>query len=236
MAWSLPRNGVLGIFGTRPEPGKVQTLLAGELGPERAAALHEAMLFDLLDLWDSPGVLAPGGRKVLAYAPGSDETGRWFDSRVPEGFALQPQAEGDPGRRLAEFFAGEFEAGAERVVAVGSDAPTLDPSFVVSAFLALEGRDVVLGPATSGGYYLAGCRGAVAPIFSGIDWDTPDVLAQTIDRLDGTGLSVAVLPPWYTIEDEADVRMLRGHLRAMRRSGMDPMLARTEAWFEQAGT
>jgi len=234
MGWSLPENGVLGIFGSRPGPGEVQTPLEAELGLEAAVALNAAMLFDLLDLWDSPGVLAPGGRKVLVYAPGEDDTGAWFDTRVSAGFALQPQQCGDPGARLAAFFAGEFEDGAGRVVAIGTDTPTLDPSFVLGAFLALDGRDIVLGPATSGGYYLVGCRHGVPPIFDAIDWGTPDVLAQTIDRLDGTGLSVAVLPPWYSIDTRASVRMLRGHLQAMRRAGMDPMLARTEAWLQTA--
>ena len=153
----------------------------------------------------------------------------------PATFALQPQTEGDLGRRLAAFFAGEQEEGAERVVAIGADSPTLDPSFVVGAFLALEGRDVVLGPSTGGGYYLVGCRRQVGSLFDGIAWGTPDVLAQTIDRLDGSGLTVSVLPAWYTVETPSNVRMLRGHLRAMRRAGMDPMLARTEAWFDRGG-
>jgi glycosyltransferase A (GT-A) superfamily protein (DUF2064 family) len=210
------------LFGTRPEPDEDGT-----------GGLREAMLFDLLDLWDSAGVIALGGRKVLVYAPGNDEVGSWFDTRVAAGYALQPQAEGDRGGRLAAFFAGELEDGARRVVAIGADAPTLDPAFVISAFVALEGRDVVLGPSTDGGYYLVGCREGVPPIFEGIDWNRPDVLAQTIDHLDGTGLSVAVLPPWYVVNTSASVAMLRGHLHAMRRAGMDPMLARTEAWLER---
>src|SRR3954453_6994934 len=144
MAWSLPEGSVLGIFGKRPEPGRVKTRLAAKIGPEASAELHEAMLFDLLDLWDSPGVIAPGGRKVLVYAPG--DAGPWFDTRVPASFALQPQADGDLGRRMAEFLAGEFEDGATRVLLIGSDSPTLDPSFVIGAFVALEGRDLVLGP------------------------------------------------------------------------------------------
>src|SRR4051812_34555724 len=193
MSWSLPEGSVLGIFGKRPEPGRVKTRLSAAIGPDDASRLHEAMLFDLLDLWDAPGVIAPGGRKVLVYAP--DDAGPWFDERVPASFSLQPQAEGDLGWRMAEFIAGEFEEGASRVVVIGTDAPTLDPSFVLGAFLALDGRDVVLGPASDGGYYLVGCRGAVPPIFEGIDWSTPEVLGQTIDKLDGTGLSVAVLPP-----------------------------------------
>jgi glycosyltransferase A (GT-A) superfamily protein (DUF2064 family) len=226
MAWSLPEDCVLGLFGTRPEPGADGT-----------GGLREAMLFDLLDLWDSRGVIAEGGRKVLVYAPGNDEVGTWFDTRVPAAYALQPQSGGDRGGRLAAFFAGEFEDGARRVVAIAADAPTLDPSFVIGAFVALEARDVVLGPSTDGGYYLVGCRQGAPPIFEGIDWNQVDVLAQTIDRLDGTGLSVAVLPPWYVVDTDAaaGVAMLRGHLRAMRRAGMDLMLPRTETWLERGG-
>jgi glycosyltransferase A (GT-A) superfamily protein (DUF2064 family) len=194
------------------------------------------MLFDLLELWDSSGVIAPGGRKVLVYAPGVDEVGSWFDTRVPAAYALQPQSDGDRGSRLASFFAGEFEDGARRVVAIASEAPTLDPSFVIGAFVALEGRDIVLGPSTDGGYYLVGCRQGVPPCFEGVDWKRADVLGQTIDRLDGTGLSVAVLPPWYVVATSASVVMLRGHLRAMRRAGMDLLLPRTEAWLESASS
>src|SRR4051812_40303330 len=128
MAWTLPDDAVLGVLGRKPEPGRVQERLAAGLGPDVAAELSEALLFAVLAPWDSPRVLAPGGRRVLVYAPG--DAGPWFDARVPDSFALQPQAEGDLGRSLHAFFAGEFEDGAARVVLIGSDAPTLDPSLV----------------------------------------------------------------------------------------------------------
>ncbi len=191
------------------------------------------MLFDRLDLWDSPGVIEPGGRRVLVYDP--PDAGPWFDERVPDSFALQPQVEGSLGDRMAAFLEGELEDGATRVVLIGCDAPTLDPAFVISAFLALEGRDLVLGPASDGGYYLVGCRGSVPPIFADMAWSTSRVLTQTIDRLDGTGLSLALLPPWYDIDTLESLQMLRGHLRAMRRAGMDPLTPRTEAWLERSG-
>ncbi|MBX6315200.1 MAG: TIGR04282 family arsenosugar biosynthesis glycosyltransferase [Isosphaeraceae bacterium] len=226
MAWALPEGAVLGIFGKRPEPGKVKTRLAAEFGPEFAAAAHEAMLLDTLEVWDAGRVLAPGGRRVLVFDP--PEAGPWFDERVPAAYALQPQQPGDLGQRMGAFCAGEFEDGATRVVLIGSDSPTLDPTIVISAFLCLEGRDVVLGPSTDGGYYLVGCRPPVPPIFEGIDWSTPHVLGQTIDRLHGTGLSLAVLPPWYDIDSPNDWQMLAGHIKAMRRAGMDPGLPRIE--------
>ena len=133
------------------------------------------------------------------------------------------------------FFEGEFEDGATRVVLIGSDCPALDPTIVITAFLCLEGRDVVLGPSTDGGYYLVGARESVPPIFDGITWSSPGVLSQTIDRLKDTGLSLAVLPPWYDVDTPENWRMLAGHIRALHRAGMDPALPRIESLIEELG-
>jgi rSAM/selenodomain-associated transferase 1 len=224
--WSLPERGVLGIFGKRPDPGRVKTRLAARFGPEFAASAHEAMLLDTLDLWSSDRLLAPGGRRVLVFDP--PDAGPWFDARVPDAFALQPQAECDLGDRMRAFFEGEFGDGATKVVLIGSDSPTLDPNFVVSAFLLLDHRDVVLGPSTDGGYYLIACRPPAPPVFEGIDWSTPTVLDRTVQRIRDAGRSLALLPPWYDIDTHDDWSMLTGHLRAMRLAGMDPGLPRIE--------
>jgi glycosyltransferase A (GT-A) superfamily protein (DUF2064 family) len=225
MAWTLPEDAVLGIYGERPDVDRAGSPLAGEWGPDRAAEIREAMLFDALDLWDSPEILSPGGRRVLVYGP--SDAGPWFDERVPASFAMQPQTDGDRGRRIDDFLIGELEE-AGRVVAIIADAPTLDPAIVMSAFLCLEGRDIVLGPATDGGCYLVGARGEVPPLFQGVDSGRPDVLSRVMDRLADTGQSVAVLPPWYVVENPDQLRMLAGHLRALRRAGFDPRVPRLE--------
>ena len=228
MAWTMPPGAVLGIFAKQPTPGQVKTRLAERYGPETAAAIHEAMLFDSLDLWGSGRFLdASQARLVLVYQP--EDAGPWFDQRVAANWALQPQTSGDLGQRMRSFFEGELAEGASKVVLIGSDSPTLDPSIVISAFLCLEARDAALGPATDGGYYLVGCRNAVPPIFDGVAWGTSAVLGQTVDRLTGSGLSVGVLPPWCDIDRPDDWTMLQGHLRAMRLAGIDPGLPRTEA-------
>jgi glycosyltransferase A (GT-A) superfamily protein (DUF2064 family) len=265
VAWSLPDDCVLAIFGEKPEPGgppqfrdggpriesrsrsaslevgahrsaeghsdHLKKGLVAEWGVEAAAVLQQAMLFDTLDIWDSESVLAPGGRRVLLFAP--SDAGPWFDALLPASFALQPQVGGDTGQCLQAFLGGEFEEGASRVVMIGSDSPTLDPTIVVSAFLCLEGRDLVLGPATDGGLYLIGARGSVPPIFDGIDWNRPNVLSQVVDRLKDTGLSLSLLPPWYRINQSNDVRMLAGHIRALRRAGLDPAVPRVERLIER---
>jgi len=226
MSWPLPQGAVFGIFAKQPVPGRVKTRLAQEYGDEFAAEAHEAMLFDAINAWGSDRYLAPGGRRVVVYSP--SDAGPWFDARTPEAFALQPQVEGDLGERMASFFSGEFEEGAQKVILIGSDSPTLDPSNVISAFLCLDQKDVVIGPATDGGYYLIGCRPPLPPLFENIDWSTPHVLTQTLDRLAGSDRSLAVLPPWYDIDTPDDWRMLAGHVRALRAAGMDPQLPRVE--------
>lgn len=229
----MPEGAVLGIFAKRPDPGRVKTRLASEFGPEFAAEAAEAMALDVADLWGGDRVLAPGGRRVLAFAP--DDAGPWFDARVPAEMALLAQEGGDLGRRMRLFFEGEFADGATRVVLIGSDSPTLDPSIVVSAFLCLEGRDVVLGPSADGGYYLVGCRPPVPPIFEGVAWSTAAVLDQTIERLRSSGLSLGLLPPWYDVDSPDDWRTLLGHVRAMRRAGIDPLLPRVETLAGRRG-
>jgi rSAM/selenodomain-associated transferase 1 len=140
-----------------------------------------------------------------------------------------PQVEGDLGQRMAAFFSAQFQAGAAKVVLVGTDSPTLPLSFIAQAFQQLDRAELVLGPATDGGYYLIGCKEPLPPIFKGIAWGTSAVLGETVGRLPDSRWQLALLPPWYDVDTVADWQMLRGHLAALRRAGVDPGLPHTEA-------
>jgi uncharacterized protein len=225
MAWSLPEDGVLGIFVDQPDRAAEGSALAAEWGRDRAAEIHEALLLDTMDFWNAPSVLNPGGRRVLVYGPA--DAGPWFDDVAPESFALQPRADGESGGPIRTFLAGELEE-AGRVVAMVGNAPTIDPAIVVSAFVCLEGNDLVIGPSTDGGCYLIGARGELPPVLDPVEWRRADGLSRLMDRLAETGLSLAVLPPWYVVETPDQLRMLGGHLRALRRSGYNPMLPHLE--------
>src|SRR5262249_845619 len=119
--------------------------------------------------------------RVLAYSP--PESRPFFAELVGDGFQLTPQADGDLGQRMAAFFTDLLAAGAEAVVLLGTDTPRLALDSVEQAFQALRGADVVLGPATDGGYYLVGIARRLPPIFDGIAWGGCDVLEQTVRRL-----------------------------------------------------
>lgn len=101
------------------------------------------------------------------------------------------QPEGDLGRRMASTIAAALEEGHDACIIVGADIPGIGVQHVRSALDALsQGRQMVLGPAGDGGYYLVGvargtemskdrllrvfCPDAVHKI----DWGTPEVLRQ----------------------------------------------------------
>ena len=101
--------------------------------------------------------------------------------------------------------------------------------YVERAFAELEHVDAVLGPATDGGYYLVGCGPARPPLFEGVAWGGASVLADTIKGLSDPQWRLSLLPPWYDVDAPADWAMLRGHLAALRRAGVDPDTPHTEA-------
>jgi uncharacterized protein len=59
-------------------------------------------------------------------------------------------------------------------------------------------------------------RGRLLPIFAGIAWSGATVLDQTVSRIIDAGATLAMLPVWYDVDTAEDLRLLRGHVRALR--------------------
>jgi uncharacterized protein len=218
---------VLGLFAKQPLPGLVKTRLAEALSTDWAARIANAFLLDAVERLSQ----IDAGR-VLAFSP--SDAHDYFAGLTNGNFALRAQIEGDLGQRMAEFFEEFFRAGAHSVVIVGTDSPTLPLAFIEQAFEELARVNVVLGPATDGGYYLIGCarplRGFTPParLFDNIAWSTSGVLHDTVQRLTAARCRLALLPPWYDIDTLDDWRMLQGHVAAQRQAGQDPGVPHTE--------
>lgn len=217
----MNHHDILGIFAKQPRSGHAKTRLAAATTPEWAARVAAALLDDTLDRY-----AALPARRIVVFAPRDAEPlfARWAAAR----YELWPQADGDLGARLAAFFRTALDAGARRVVAIGADSPTLPVEYVQQAFVDLNRADTVLGPAFDGGYYLVGSGPRLPPIFDGISWSTPHVLGATIERLGAGPWQLALLPPWYDVDTPSDWLLLRGHVAALRRAGLDPGVPRTE--------
>jgi rSAM/selenodomain-associated transferase 1 len=216
---------VLGLFAKWPQPGLVKTRLAG-FDPSFAAAVARAFLLDTIERFSVLDL-----RRILAFAP--PDALPAFTDLTQGRFTLTPQSDGDLGQRLQTFLQQQLVDGADVVVFIGTDSPTLPVAYVEQAFAALEHCDVVLGPAMDGGYYLLGCGRRVPPIFDEMPWSGRCVLAETVARLSDPSWRLALLPPWYDVDTADDWTMLRGHLAALRRAGVDPDTPHTEALFHQ---
>lgn len=212
---------VLSLFAKRPLAGQVKTRLAAESSPEWAARVADAFLRDTLDR-----LAVIRAERVIVFAPAVEE--EFFAEAAAGRFALQAQTDGDLGRRMSHFLADRLAAGASAIVLVGADSPSLPPELIEQAFRELDHADVVLGPATDGGYYLLGCRQLIPELFENIAWGTADVLRQTAAVLTRGPWRLALLQPWYDVDTLDDWRVLCGHLAAVRAAGIDPGLSRTE--------
>lgn len=197
----MPTDRLL-IFCRVPKPGTVKTRLAVKLGDEAAADFYNASLRD---------VIALAGRERARVE-------LWYvDSRLARSYftgefslvTTAPQADGDLGERMADAFDRSFRDGAERVVILGSDVPTLPESHLNAAFDALhEGRNVV-GPCADGGYYLIGLQAAIWPqarvLFRDIEWSSSTVLARTLENAAASDITLDVLPGWYDVDEVTDL-------------------------------
>jgi len=191
----------LGMFAKYWLPGKVKTRLARTIGAEHASQLYRQFVLTLLERLNGTA-----DKRVLAYSP-TDRRSE-FAEIAPSAWSLSPQASGDLGERMRAFFETHLVQSSDQVVLIGSDSPTMPTETIELAFEALRDAPVVLGPTPDGGYYLVGAKGAVPPIFRGIDWSTPAVWQQTLDRLAASGCRHAELAPWYDVDDLSDLRAM----------------------------
>ena len=204
------------IFTRYPVPGKTKTRLIPALGEQGAADLHsrlaEYTLLNLLTLgWDQSleiGIYYSGGDRLLM------ET--WFNPIISSfltnnpnlninPLSYHPQFGEDLGQRMQGAFEDGFKHQIEKIIIIGTDCPDLSPHLIEEAFVALNCQDVVLGPASDGGYYLIGLSQSFPMLFKHIDWGSDRVLTQTKEIIKQEKLSVYDLPVLTDIDRPDDL-------------------------------
>ena len=203
---SAARPERLIVFTRFPEPGKAKTRLIPALGARGAARLQRQMTEHIIA---AASVLKGqnGLSLEIRYEGGSASMMQnWLGSN----WVYRPQGDGHLGRRMQRAFAAAFEEDAAAVVIVGSDIPKISTRIIQQAFAALRKKDLVLGPATDGGYYLVGISGpaanmASARLFEGVDWGSDRVLAQTLQTAGVLGLTVTQLDRLADVDRPADL-------------------------------
>jgi rSAM/selenodomain-associated transferase 1 len=181
----------------------VKSRLQPPLTADEARALASAFLLDRLD-----GVAALAGAvAVLAYTPAEAEAA--LRTLTPAGVGLLAQRGDGLGDRLTCLFA-DLLTGHAGALALDADSPTLPMAWVADgiATLAADDADVVLGPTEDGGYWSIGLRAPCPALFAGVPWSTDRVLSTTLTRAEALGLRVRLLPRWFDVDTEPDLRRL----------------------------
>lgn len=194
------------IFAKAPVPGQVKTRLIPALGATRATEIHNELLRQTLATARRSSIQA----LTLCCAP---------DARHPtlleyaERFSLrlEEQVGGDLGERM--YFALEQALQDHRqALLIGSDCAELTEFDLDLACRKLtEGWEVVLGPARDHGYYLIGVTAARRQLFTGIEWGTDRVLAETRKRITQLNLKHFELPARRDIDRPEDLEWLSRH-------------------------
>ena len=203
-----PVKRALIVFVKSPVAGNVKTRLIPHLSAEESAGLYRCFVGDILSALLP---VNPDGRIVVAYEPSTRMPDlAWTGFRKPPEFFRQ---EGKSlGERLSHAFGVAFGRGCRQVVIIGSDSPTLPPAYIDHAFGALNDADIVLGPATDGGYYLIGLSRPSLKLFDGVTWSTDQVFERTARNAQGLGYRLRVLPEHYDIDTVDDLAVLHREL------------------------
>jgi rSAM/selenodomain-associated transferase 2/rSAM/selenodomain-associated transferase 1 len=216
-----PRPEHVIVFTRYPEPGRTKTRLIPALGAEGAAALQRGLTLHTLSVVDQLKALGRCSVEVR-YEGGSHEQ---MQDAFGVGRVYKRQHQGDLGSRLHGAFVESFAKGAEGTLIIGSDCPSLKSDVLETAFAAMRSHDIVLGPARDGGYYLIGLRRSCAGLFTGVEWGSSRVHAQTMERAAAFGLSVHNLGVLHDIDEPDDLGKLPTGLEALIRDGSVPRLS-----------
>jgi len=181
------------VFQKNAILGKVKTRLASGMGELRALEIYGHLIqLTYSALEDVP---------VPVWTYFSDYIQEPTHPSVEKSFVQEGQ---DLRERMANAFASSFESGMDKVVLIGTDCPTLQSQHLLQAFEALTNSDLVVGPATDGGYYLIGMKGRAAYLFEGITWSTSQVLSQTLNVASQHGLTTTLLHKLDDIDTQED--------------------------------
>lgn len=197
-------NGTLILFARYPESGLVKTRLAGFLGADGATALHRVMVeHTMATVRRSARDL--NLRLEIHHTGPTDAMSAWLGADA----CYRAQTEGDLGVRMAMA----LDTALPPVILVGTDCPDLSSDVLTDALAVLRNREVVLGPAADGGYYLVGMKCRRPDIFNDIPWGSDQVLARTRDRLRRSGVTWGETRMLADIDRPADLIHLPAQLR-----------------------
>lgn len=196
------------VMSKSPVLGTVKTRMQPYLSVEQSVELHTQLTQYCLQHWIKADFFS-----VQLWVGGDIEL---FKARVLsnniaipiDGQHVFQQVEGDLGLRMSYAINTSLKNYPDGVFVVGTDCPFIDVSYFRKAIEALENYDVVIGPASDGGYVLIGMKADYPFLFENIEWGTSSVYRQTKVAIEKNGLTCFSLPVLSDIDCPEDLKKL----------------------------
>ncbi len=195
---------VLAIMAKAPRAGHVKTRLASAYTPDAIVRLYRALVEDTIDLARSLGL------RICAVCPAEDE--RHLAAWLPRDVEIVAQVGAGLAAGLTFTFDRLCRPPGRRVVAVGGDTPHVPAAVLASAFAALAGRDLVVGPSGDGGYYLVGATRPQPDLFDGKVMGTGSAFDALVAGARRLRLRVGFTETHYDVDLPEDLERLADDL------------------------
>ena len=159
------------IFVRNPVLGKVKSRLAATVGKQRALAVYNILLEHTRKISENLPV-----DKYIFYEDFINQKDIWhndiYTKMLQEGNML--------GERMKNASKKMFETGYKKIIIIGSDCCELTGEIINDAFNILSKKNVVIGPALDGGYYLLGMNNFISELFDDKEWGSSTVFIDTV--------------------------------------------------------
>jgi len=187
------------LFTKFPKPGHVKTRLAKGIGNEAAAEIQRILLLHLVKEHSNQ-------QYKLVIAANSQEEAPLLKNLLGNHEIIVQQGK-DLGERMSNAFKTLLPK-YEKVCIIGADCPTITNKTIERAFAQLDSKNIVLGPAEDGGYYLVAMKHH-QNIFNDIIWSTSQVLKETLERIKQQDISYSLLEKMRDIDEVEDLEFFK---------------------------
>ena len=184
------------IFIKNPIEGKVKTRLAATVGDAKALKIYLQLIAHTLNEVE----ITDADKYIYFSESVADEIG---SNKLP--YYKRVQQGKDLGERMLNAFAAVFAKGYKKVIIIGTDCPAIDSNLLEMAFEKLDETHIVFGPATDGGYYLAGMTKLETGLFFNIPWSTDTVLKESQSICRRQNKTFSLLKELSDVDVEADL-------------------------------
>ncbi|NQU79258.1 glycosyltransferase [Candidatus Woesearchaeota archaeon] len=191
------------IFAKFPEPGKVKKKVGNVLGMDASAELCKCFIEDLISENENKDY-----DLYLSFI--GHQHKEEYRSMFPHAILYVQR-----GSNLSENLRCTFEDlldDYEKVVVIGCDVPQMSYDTIIKAYNALDSYDVVMGPASDGGYYLVGLK-KPTDIFDDMPWGSEALLSEQTSALEKKGLTYVLLDVLDDVDTFEELIMLKNVLK-----------------------